>query len=419
MNLSQMREQLQNLTNQYNAAAATGAQLAMDATPDVSAIQANNTTCANLQASITALRNAIAGNEAQGAAAASTTTAPAMDESAMARRNSIRASREYTRAFCAAMRNGYKPGRSQYQEQYKPLHDVLTIGGGDPAGSQGGFAVPQDIDTTINRLIKEKFALRNYFRVENVNTTTGSRVLENGKFARFVKIAEGQPAKKTGTGAYDAHVTGTEGDILKKVSYSLSTYRKMVELSAELLQDEDAGIVAYISEKLAEAKAATENYELLALLNTLTAATLTATDSVAKVKEVLNTKLTRAYSKRAMVLTNANGFNVLDMAEDDYGRPLLQPNPAMSTGKMIAGHVLDYADNADIADETVESVTKHPLYVGDFASFGVLFDHAGGMELATSTEGGDSWENNTVSLRAIMRQDYQIWDGSAAQKILL
>lgn len=416
MNLAQMREQLANLTAQYNAHVAQGVTLATAATPDVAAINAHNAVSNTLQAQIAALRNAIAAAEAQGAAAAAAQPAPAEDDSIVARRNAIRGSREYTRAFCAALRAGYKPGKSAYQERFKPLHDVMTIGGGDPAGSEGGFAVPVDVDTEINRLVSEQFAMRNFFRVVNVNTDTGSRNIGIGKLNKFVKIGEGLPAKKTGSGAYDAHLSAAEQKILDRVNYSVSTYRKMVELSREMMADEDAGLLAYVEELLADAKCATENAEFLALLNKLTPLTLDAgiTGTVDKIKTVLNTKLRAAYSKRAMLMTNGEGFNVMDLETDSNGRALLQPCPSEATGNLVLGRRIEHADVEDLPDLE----TGHPLYIGDLQSYGVLFDRQG-MEISTTDVGGDAWENNTISLRAIIRQDYQVWDPNAAKLLVL
>ena len=61
------------------------------------------------------------------------------------------ASREYANAFAHAIRTGAKPGRDLFADKHKVLYDALTIAGGDPAGEDGGFLEPEDIDRIRNQ----------------------------------------------------------------------------------------------------------------------------------------------------------------------------------------------------------------------------------------------------------------------------
>ena len=171
MNLAQLRERLQNLQNELSTAVQNGMQLLdQGSAAPTDQITANNAEVARINAQITAVRNAIAELEGRQQSEAVRQPVPAnVDDEIFARRDAIRATREYNRAFYAAIANGYRPGADNYQERYKPLMDVLTIGGGDPAGEQGGFIVPVDLETEITRLINELNPLRQYFNVENVN----------------------------------------------------------------------------------------------------------------------------------------------------------------------------------------------------------------------------------------------------------
>jgi len=405
MTLAEMRERLQDLTRQLNDTVQAGMQL-LNSNAATDQISANNQTAADLTAKIQTLRNAIAAAESQQRQQAQNQPGPDEDTSVAARRNRIRASREYHRAFMAAITNGYRAGDAlRYNDAYKPLMDVLTIGGGDPAGEQGGFAVPVDMETNIITLVNEMNPLRNYFTVENVSSNTGSRVIERGVRLQFTKVGEAQPTPT---------LTEAEQKLLRQINYTLSTYRKKVFIGGELASDAPA-MQAYIERKLAEAKIATENANLIALLGKLTPAAVAAGSPIhLAVKGALNKNLRRAVSRRAMILTNASGYNLMDCELDANNRPILQPNPTQATEDRLCNRPLDYVDDEDMADLASGS----PVYIGDFKSYGVLFDR-GAMELTSTTVGGDAWDNNGLEIRAIMRQDYQVYDDKAAVALAL
>lgn len=407
MNLAQLRERLQNLQNELSTAVQTGMQLLnQGSAAPTDQITANNAEVARINAQITAVRNAIAEMEGRQQADAQRQPAPTnADDGVIARRDAIRGSREYNRAFYAAIRNGFQPGGGNYQDAYRPLMDVLTIGGGDPVGEQGGFLVPVDLETEITRLINEQNPLRQYFNVENVNANSGYRNVETGVALQFEKLAEGAEASA---------MTDADKKMLRQVKYSLSTYRKHVQMSMELANDQTA-MQNYLAEKLADAKVATENANLLALVNTLEASVIANGSSVMDaIKQALNKKLRRAISKRAVILTNASGYTLMDGEKDTNQRPLLQPNPASATGNLVYGRPMDYVDDADMANLAGGA----PVVVGYLKAFAALFDR-GAMELASTAVGGAAWSTYTIDTRAIIRQDYQVMDPTAAVMLAL
>lgn len=405
MTLAEMRERLQDLTNQLNSTVQAGLELVGSNAP-TDQITANNNTAASLSAQIQSLRNAIAVQEGQQRQQAQQQPIPEEDAGIAARRNQIRGSREYHRAFLSAISNGYHPGDGlRYNDAYKPLMDVLTIGGGDPAGEQGGFIVPVDMETNIIKLTNELNPLRNYFTVETVSTNTGTRVIERGVKLQFEKVGEAQPTPV---------LEDAEHKLLRQINYALSTYRKIVPIGRELATDAPA-MQTYLEHKLAEAKIATENANLIALLNKLTPTAVAAGNPIhLAVKGALNRKLRRAISRRSMILTNASGYNLMDCELDANNRPILQPNPTLATEDRLCNRPLDYVDDEDMADLAGGS----PVYIGDLKSYGVLFDR-GAMEMESTAVGGDSWRNYGLEIRAVMRQDYQIYDDTAAVALAL
>ena len=107
-------------------------------------------------------------------------------------------------------------------------------------------------------------------------------------------------------------------------------------------------------------------------------------------------------------------YTLMDGEKDANQRPLLQPNPALATGNLVNGRPMDYVDDADMPNVAGGA----PVVVGYLKAFATLFDR-GAMELASTPVGGGAWENYTIDTRAIIRQDYQIMDPTAAVMLAL
>lgn len=74
--------------------------------------------------------------------------------------------------------------------EFSILTKALTEGGGDTAGSDGGFLVPQDFDNMIHEYEKEYLDLSQFFTVENVRSLSGWRAIEAGERKALPKILE-------------------------------------------------------------------------------------------------------------------------------------------------------------------------------------------------------------------------------------
>lgn len=61
-------------------------------------------------------------------------------------------------------------------------------------------------------------------------------------------------------------------------------------------------------------------------------------------------------------MTNQDGFNALDQLVDGNKRPLLQPDPTGSTGKLLFGRGITVVSNGILKTAT----SKAPIYFGDF-----------------------------------------------------
>ena len=206
-----------------------------------------------------------------------------------------RSGNEYVNAFVNALRVGARVGRDR-NEKLEPLYNALSIGGGEPAGSDGGFLVPVEFDDMIHRVMKDYIRLADYFKLETVNGFTGWRAIETTALRKpLPKIGELEEIGKTDQPSF------------RKIEYSVDKYGDRIEVSSELLADNTAGLLQYIAEWFGPRVVMTENALLLSLLDALTAKNFTAGKEMKDLKSLLNKGLNTAISRNAMILTNGNG----------------------------------------------------------------------------------------------------------------
>lgn len=113
-------------------------------------------------------------------------------------------------------------------------------------------------------------------------------------------------------------------------------------------------------------------------------------------------------------MTNQDGFNALDQLVDGHKRPLLQPDPTGSTGKLLFGRGITVVSNGILKTAT----SKAPIYFGDFTQYATLFRRQP-LEIASTDIGGNAWKTNSTEVRAITRLDAQVFDTEAAAAVSL
>lgn len=269
----------------------------------------------------------------------------------------------------------------------------------ESAGEAGGFIVPTDEQTKINELKRALNPLSALVRVENVNTMSGTRVLEKASdMTPFVSVAE------------LAAIGEIDGPKFTQVKYAIKKFAGILPISEELLADSDQNLLAYVNGWLAKKSVATENAQILAVLKTLTKAPLTNLDGI---KDLLNVTLDPTISLMSSVLTNQDGFNFLDKQKDTDGRYLLQPNPLDSTQKLLFGKPVTVVSNKVLpTDTSVASAKKAPVIIGSFTDAVVLFDRQATTLTGTSV-GGDAWKRDSYDVKAVTRIDVQKFDDKA------
>lgn len=316
--------------------------------------------------------------------------------------NGIRASREYARAFADALREGIGVRQSRGIEKYRILHDAMTEGGGSPAGSAGGFLVPADVDVTIRETMRSLVRLADLFDVQNVMSNSGTRVKDVAPTKGFSAL--------TGEATANA-VKEDDQPVFSQVAYTLTTYGLNIPISNELVADEQANLFAYLGRYFAKKQVITENALLLGILDDLTpTAAGTGEDAQDVLRRILNTILDPDIALGARIITNQDGFQLLDSLKDTNERPLLQPDPTTGTPMLFKSHPITVVSNAQLP---TPDDTNGVFYVGDFKQYGTLFVREP-LEIASTIEGGGAWRSYSTEVRGIVRMCATKFDEDAA-----
>lgn len=279
-------------------------------------------------------------------------------------------------------------------EEYRAMHTGAVAS--DPDGDSS-LIVPQDLDTTINELMRSTNDLSQYITSETVRTLTGSRVLEkDSTITPFAEVAE------------LATIPETDNPQFVGVNYALVKRAGILPISNDLLKATDQALLRYVARWIAKKHVVTKNTLIIAALNTMSKQ---AVADFKGIKKVFNTMLDPAIAQTATWLTNQDGFNWLDEQEDQNGRPLLQMDPTQPTRRLLLGRPVIVVANRFLPS-TTGSPAKAPLIVGNLEELAIHF-HLGRYELMSTNVGGDAFKRDSTDLRVITYDDVKLWDPSA------
>lgn len=269
--------------------------------------------------------------------------------------------------------------------------------------ADGGYTVPEDIQTSINKWADVEYSLLQDIDVVTVSTNKGARTYQAKTDADvFVDLDE--------NGAITKEI---EAPKFERVTYSIQDRAGFMPVSNDLINDSDANIVAIVSEWLGKANVATSNAKILEMINAKSATDLKDIDGI---KGAVNITLGQAYKHGAKIITNDDGLNYLDTLKDENGRYLLNPdptNPAKLTlrcgtvvlqVKVLPNKILKTVDN------------KIPMIVGDLKSAIRKWDRQS-MSIKASDVASigsfNAYAMNMTLFRAILRDDYTAMDSDA------
>lgn len=273
--------------------------------------------------------------------------------------------------------------------------------------ADGGYTVPEDIQTRINERRTAKASLIDLVDVENVTTNKGSRTFKKrAQQTGFTKIGEGGKISAGSTPQFE------------RMSYEIAKYAGYFPVTNELLEDSDANITDTLVAWIGDESRVTRNKIILGVINQKTKTTIKSLDDM---KKALNVTLGQAFKQTSCIVTNDDGLQWLDTLKNDKGEYLLQPSPA-DPMKMVlcAGATtvpVKVIPNDDMSsDATTKGTTKIPMIIGDLKE-GIKFFDRKQLTLITSNiaVAGElnAFEEDLTLFRAIEREDCKTKDDAA------
>lgn len=301
-------------------------------------------------------------------------------------------------------------------------HFAQAANEGTPAA--GGYTVPDDILTKVEKLREAKRSLMDLVSHENVKTNSGSRTFQKrSNQTGFSSVAEG------------AKIGGKATPQFGRYSYNIVKYGGIFAATDELLEDSDANIVNILTEWIADESRITRNKLIIATLdekytrgtNPATEKTISGIDDI---KEILNVDLGQTFKPTSVIVTNDSGLNWLDTLKDKEDRYLLKVHPTEPLRQVLAAGAtivpVEVIPNKDLPNETDDGVEYIPMYIGDLKEAVTFFDRRQ-LTIKASTEAAvgesdaalNAYEEDLTLFRATEREDCVLRDEAAYFKGLV
>lgn len=299
--------------------------------------------------------------------------------------------KDAVKEFADAARRGFKVENSMNE--------------GTPA--DGGYTVPEDIQTKINERRSAKASLIDLVDVESVTTNKGSRTFKKrSQQTGFQKVGEGAKIGAKATPQFE------------RMDYVISKYAGYFPVTNELLEDSDAAITSVLTAWIGDESRVTRNNIIRTAINTKAKTALASLDDI---KKALNVTLGAAFKSTSRVVTNDDGLQYLDTLKDNDGKYLLQPNPANPMQlRLCAGATIvsvTVIPNDDLpSDVATAGKRKIPMIIGDLKEGIKFFDRKSLTIMASNLAAAgelNAFEEDLTLFRVIEREDCQVKDDMA------
>lgn len=201
-------------------------------------------------------------------------------------------------------------GKAVKNLRYMIVKDTMNEG----TDADGGYTVPEDIQTRVEKFREAEFSLLDLVRKVTVKTNTGARTFKSrAQYTGFTQVGEGAAIGATATPKF------------QRISYTIKKYAGYMPLTNELLEDSDANVGQIVIEWLGNESRATANRLILAAIETKAQTDLVDLDGI---KKALNVTLGSAFKNSSRIVTNDDGLQYLDTLKDKDGKYLLSKSPS-------------------------------------------------------------------------------------------
>ena len=270
----------------------------------------------------------------------------------------------------------------------------------------GGYTVPEDISTKVEKLRETKESLWDEISVKKVSTNAGQETYKTrGQATGFTSIEEGGKIPKAGAPKFS------------RMAWKVTKYGGYMPATNELIEDSDSNIESIMTEWLADESRATRNNIVLAVIAEKAQEKLEGLDDI---KKALNVTLGSMFKSTSKIITNDDGLQYLDTLKDNDGKYLLQPNPADPMQLRLCAGATTIPVKV-YSNETMPTTNnKIPFIIGDLKEAIKGFDRKQltlmASQVATVGSGDDAlnaFEEDLTLIRGIERLDVETRDEKA------
>lgn len=263
--------------------------------------------------------------------------------------------------------------------------------GATPA--KGGYLLPEEQMQRIIEFRRAYTALKDYVNVVPVATRTGKFPTVGTETGTLIKFEELNDINQS-------DIDFGQGN------YAVEDYGDIIPVANQLLQDINIDLISFIGQRFVRKAINTENAEILGLLGGLTQTAITDWKGLAK---ALNVTLDPAISASARIITNQDGFEIMEEWVDSHQRPLLTESLTNPTRRAFKGREVVVVSNSVLKTPS-GSGARVPFYVGSFTD-AITFYERRGVEIAVSTEAG--FTKYATLIRAVERFQAKMLDSEA------
>ena len=269
--------------------------------------------------------------------------------------------------------------------------------------ADGGYTVPEDIQTAVNHWPEIVDSLLSEIDVVPVATNKGARTYQKkADTEAFIDLDE--------NGEITKEITAPQ---FERITYTIQDRAGFMPVSNDLVNDSDANIMGIVTEWLGRANIATANAKIMEIIK---AKSQVAFEGIAGIKHAVNVTLGQAYKSGIKIITNDDGLDYLDNLVDQIGRPLLNPDPTDSAKLQLrCGTVV--VPIKVLQNKTLPSNgTKIPFIVGDLKQGIRKYDRQSMSLMASNVAvigNFNAFAMNMTLIRAILRDDYKALDNDA------
>lgn len=239
----------------------------------------------------------------------------------------------------------------------KPTNGAQQLIQGGDHGEN--YLIPEDVSVEINRYKRELQSAKVLCTVMQTDGIAGSFNFDVNPTQGLVSFDDGD--------VLDDNVAPR----FVKKNWTIAYKGAFIPLSDLLKRNNRAELEQYLRIWFAERAVISENADIFAAAKAgYNSGTAKSIADWKALKSSINKDLDPSHVKSAnmRIVTNQSGFDSLDSALDENGRPMLTPNPADPTQKLFNGHPVLVFSDAQLPNRTVAGAggaSYAPVIYGD------------------------------------------------------